>query len=210
MCRLEDILISPVQLGILTGILISLFIRYTTTNDENDNIKIELLKWHHVEFRKWFYTIATFLNFLILSPILVTICYLFGIYKRIAGFRLRVNIKKLKWDMYVLWMILKILFSEEIRWSFQRIFGRTRHSLGTRRWFVPKCYQYHGIHRNRTDWCYREETTSCWNIALPAETCLCQINARVSATSENVLQAKEWIGLFLLDEWEWFDRWGLH
>lgn len=96
MCRLEDILISPVQLGILTGILISLFIRYTTTNDENENIKIELLKWHHVEFRKWFYTIATFLNFLILSPILVTICYLFGIYKRIAGFRLRVNIKKLK------------------------------------------------------------------------------------------------------------------
>ncbi|XP_049298792.1 uncharacterized protein LOC125771784 [Anopheles funestus] len=74
-----DLLLSPAQFGLLSGIVLFLFLRHKLARwkEEHSHLKIT----SHDDLRRAVYTFLTFLEFLVLSPLLITILLTFQMYR---------------------------------------------------------------------------------------------------------------------------------
>ncbi|XP_053659029.1 uncharacterized protein LOC128708096 [Anopheles marshallii] len=74
-----DLLLSPAQFGLLSGVVLFLFLRHKLARwkEEHSHVKIT----NNDDLRRVVYTFLTFLEFLVISPILVTILLTFQMYR---------------------------------------------------------------------------------------------------------------------------------
>ncbi|XP_035892404.1 uncharacterized protein LOC118503342 [Anopheles stephensi] len=74
-----DILISPTQFGLLSGLVLFLFLRHKITRwrEEHSHLKVT----NNDDVRRAVFTFLTFLEFLAISPLLLTILLVFQVYR---------------------------------------------------------------------------------------------------------------------------------
>lgn len=83
-----DLLLSPVQLGFISGLILFMFLRHKISRwrEEHKHLKFSSAT---ADIRRVIYTLFTFLEFLLLSPVLIIVVLLFKSYRNGVGFVLR-------------------------------------------------------------------------------------------------------------------------
>uniref|UniRef100_A0A182FB39 O-acyltransferase WSD1 C-terminal domain-containing protein n=2 Tax=Anopheles albimanus TaxID=7167 RepID=A0A182FB39_ANOAL len=83
-----DLLISPVQLGFISGLILLMFLKHKIGlwREEHNHLKFSSAT---ADIRRIIYTLFTFLEFLLLSPVLIIIALFFKLYRNGVGIVLR-------------------------------------------------------------------------------------------------------------------------
>ncbi|XP_050092935.1 O-acyltransferase WSD-like [Anopheles aquasalis] len=83
-----DLLLSPVQLGFISGLILFMFLKHKIGRwrEEHNHLKFSSAT---TDIRRVIYTLFTFLEFLLLSPLLIIVVLIFKSYRNGVGFVLR-------------------------------------------------------------------------------------------------------------------------
>uniref|UniRef100_A0A6E8W687 WS_DGAT_C domain-containing protein n=1 Tax=Anopheles coluzzii TaxID=1518534 RepID=A0A6E8W687_ANOCL len=78
-----DLLLSPAQFGLLTGVILFLFLRHKIARWREEHSHLKMTS--SADIRRAAYTFLTFLEFLALAPFLCTILLVFQLYRTVIG-----------------------------------------------------------------------------------------------------------------------------